>query len=654
MADEIDLSGINLATEAAGAANLIVIARQINMNNAGAIHLTGRHDGGALVLVAFDGFRGGGALSVSAAGQDGAKRAGECRPATRPAGTDFNTKISADNGGNGGDVIIYSGSGSGSGPLITVQNNGGAAGEGCSWTYHLTQTMDEKCTPELTIMVPKLEGGRLVQVPVVVVRRQCEPLSKSSVVENLDTLRDGRRGNDGQYLRLASLSDVVRLLSEDWTSQWSHGMLLAVTRAAEDAIRRKDTADLVKVFRRYGSLPSLPVTPDELEKQTDLVRNLNDLRRRELPPLWWRTIAVEQSGLPSASLMVLTDSVTLENRIPPTTALLRTERIEEKGYLGFVQSDVSRPGLVKFHFSARLTTDPYVENLLKTKLAAQGERYSGQFAGWKLVAHMEALAGVSKDDTNVAVTGNVLEATVAVDEVGANLFLWKLGSSPGLRFTVDWQYATEDRAPQTGPAFEVYVSARRREDATVRAAGLKLRNTGNAAAAVAYIVGAGGQVQSFGGSPLQLRPGQEVDCPCGSETTTVDVPPTAVELTSVNPFSLTEFYIAADQSIFHKIRVANLLPPYDEKRGGALRFVEIYLEYWEKGKPTDKHKIGPFRLVSAAQDGELRFDFIKSPASQVVVRVSGTAYYDNGSHSEVKPFDTEDLAITITPDRLVE
>jgi hypothetical protein len=267
---------------------------------------------------------------------------------------------------------------------------------------------------------------------------------------------------------------------------------------------------------------------------------------------------------------------------------------------------------------------------------------------------MEALAGVNKDDSNVVITGDVLEATVAVDEGGANLFLWKLGSAPGLRFNIDWQYITEDRPPQTGPAFEVYVSARRREDATIRAAGLKLRNTGNTAAAVAYIVGAAGQVQSFGASPLQLRPGQEMDCPCGSDTTAVDVPPTAVELTSVNPFSLTdEFYIAADQSIFHKIRVANLLPPYDEKRGGALRFVEIYLEYWEKGKPTNKRKIGPFRLVSTAQEGELRFDFIKSPASQVVVRVSGTAYYDNGSHSELKPFDTEDLAITITPDRLI-
>jgi hypothetical protein len=163
-------------------------------------------------------------------------------------------------------------------------------------------------------------------------------------------------------------------------------MLQSIEREAQEAVRRADQAAIVSTFRKYQALPVLPIPPDKLALQNEILSRLNELRTEVVPAIWWRDETVQRPALPPDHLLILTEASSLEDRAAPTQALLQTISYTGREYQGLVQAVPGKPGVVSFSFSALLTLDPLLAWLATEKLKTSDEKLAGQFTNWVLTA----------------------------------------------------------------------------------------------------------------------------------------------------------------------------------------------------------------------------------------------------------------------------
>jgi hypothetical protein len=132
------------------------------------------------------------------------------------------------------------------------------------------------------------------------------------------------------------------------------------------------------------------------------------------------------------------------------------------------------------------------------------------------------------------------------------------------------------------------------------------------------------------------------------------VPPEAVELVGGNPFSAAdEFYQAQNQDLFQRFTVTSNLPGFDSERGGAMRYLEVHVQTSEVGGSGAWQDLGTYRLAAAGTQGsQIALSVFRSPGKQMRLRLSGTAYYENSSQTDIVPFETSDSSINITPQKL--
>jgi hypothetical protein len=338
----------------------------------------------------------------------------------------------------------------------------------------------------------------------------------------------------------------------------------------------------------------------------------------------------------------------------PTTALMQTVAIDGTPWLGLVQPEANSD-LVRFTFDARLTADPYLLDLVNQKIDHVSERASGTFSNWNLVARMEAIQGVQQDLTQIDVNANVLKVSVAVRADQANLFLWKLGTPAGIHFDLGWEYTGPEGQKIRGPEFPVAISALRREQAMIEARPTGLVNLGPKPASVSYVLMKDGHAEPLSPQPFIVPAVGTVPLP-GSLATTAGlrVPAEAVELVGGNPFSAAdEFYQAQNQDLLQRFTVTSNLPSVDPERGGAMRFVEVHVQTFEVGGSGAWQDFGTYRLATAGTQGsQIGLSVFRSPGKQMRLKLSGTAYYENGSQTDLIPFETSDTSINITPQKL--
>jgi hypothetical protein len=298
-------------------------------------------------------------------------------------------------------------------------------------------------------------------------------------------------------------------------------------------------------------------------------------------------------------VLLLTERSDFVTRMAPTTALSRTVSIDGAPWLGLVEGEAGHPELVRFSFDAQLTGDPYLIDLVNQRLDHASDRASGTFSNWKLAASMEKIPGVEEGLTQVEVAGNVLRVSAAVRSDQANLSLWKLGTPAGIHFDLKWEC--------TGP-----------------------------------------EGQKISGSLGKLAlPGPL------AATAALTAPPEAVEMVVDNPFKVAnEFYQAKNQDLFRRFTITNNLPGVDPDRGGAMRFVEIRVQTAEVGSETWQDLRSYYLSAGGTKDSQIKLSVLHSPDKQMRLRLSGTAYYENGSHTDLVPFETTDPSINITPQEL--
>lgn len=636
--DSIDLSGRVFSTAATGAADLTIIANTLNVGDGNArFAMEGRQDGGTLTLVALQGMIGSGVFTVSANGKPGPDRRQECLPPAQTGGSfDVTVNAPASPGGNGGALRLYS---AGQAPQLTFSSAAGQPGSGCSGRFITTVTTDTTCRP----------GHRLPGIPFGIVSPPiCKTSTSRSDSASVNTTV-AASARDGKVITIGSLVDLADFISLEHIWQWNYGMLQSLEKNVHDAVRRNDQRAIVEIFQHYKNLPALPVPADKIVRQSEILGRINTLRTSVVPPLWFNEIMIQQSGLPSQRQLVLTDGKDVLNRMAPTSALLQVLSTSGKQRWGVLQINPADADKSTIVLSAKLSIDPYIASLVRAELAKNKQRLDGMFSGWTLNAKLEPLLGLDAMQSQVSISGDVLQASMVVSNASSNLLLWRLATNPGLRLTVTWDYVDDSGRKSTGPSFPLFLSLNRRGTGLdIDRAARTMTNRSGSPVLVNYLVRDDQSVVLLA-PPLRINSGASEPVPAAlADVRTFTVPAEALEHLEA-PASLYDlFELNADPSLLKTVVVTNLLPSYDDELHEALRYLEVYVETWDAETAKEKQLRGPYRLSAAGTIGaDAKFDLLRFPGRNMVTRVYGKAIYEQGSIRTMKVIESSDLILHV-------
>lgn len=638
--DSVDLSGMAFSTGATGAADLTIIANTLNVGDGNVrFDMQGRLDGGTLTLVALQGLIGTGGFTVSANGKAGPDRSQECRaPAVTGTSYDVTVTAPATPGGNGGMVRFFA---AGQSPQVTFSSSAGQPGSGCSGRFIEVFTNTTTCKPG----PPRFDGGFPPKISFPTV---CTTSTSHSSNANLNTTfaAPSQTGASTTIGRIVDLPDFVPI-EHLW--HWNYGMLQVLEKNVHDAVRRNDQRAIVENFQRYKNLPALPVPSDKITPQSEILGRMNTLRTSVVPPLWFNEVLIQQAGLPNQSQLVLTDGKDVLNRMAPTSALLQPLSTRGQQRWGVLQIDPANADKSTIVLSAKLSIDPYIESLVRAELAKNTQSLDGMFSGWTLNAKLDPIFGLNAALSNVSINGDSLEASIVVSNASSNLLLWRLGTSPGVRLAVSWDYVDDTGRKATGPSFPLFLSLNKRGNSLViDSAARTMTNRSGSPVLLNYLVRDDKSVLLLS-PPLRFNAGASEPVPAAlADATKFTVPAEALEHLEA-PSSLYDlFEVNADASLLKSVVVTNLLPAFDDDLREGLRYLEVYVETWDTASKEEKQLRGPFRLSAAGTVGaEAKFDLLKFPGRTMVTRVYGNAIYDQGSIRAIKAFESSDLILHV-------
>jgi hypothetical protein len=464
--------------------------------------------------------------------------------------------------------------------------------------------------------------------------------------------------SSGQLERVYATTDMDSAVAafeqatlETWGLKAANKVLYDVNTANLAGSKKELYLDLRNAEAIHSNLLVTPTSKTQ-QQLNAIFEKLARLRSELLPPVWSRTAEVQQAGEAPQPVLLLTERSDFVTRMAPTTALMQIVSIDGAQWLGLVEGEAGHPDLVRFSFDAQLTGDPYLIDLVNQDIEDASDRAVGTFSNWKLTASMEKIQGVQDDLTQVQVAGNILKVSAAVRSDQANLFLWRLGTPAGIHFDLKWEYTGPEGQKISGPDFAVVVSALRRyqPQPLVDVRQTEIANLGSTPASISYVLTQDGHAEPLP-QPFVVPAFGKLALPGPlAMTAGLTAPAESVELVVDSPFrTANEFYQAKDQDLFQRFTITNNLPGVDPDRGGAMHFVEVRVQTAEVGSEAWQD-LGSYHLTAGGAEGsQIKLSVLHSPDKQMRLRVSGTAYYENGSHTDLVSFETSDTSTTITP-----
>jgi len=647
LGDEVDISSAYVKSTTLGAANVWVVARQIRIDEPAIFDLSGRPDGGSLTLVALDKFVGDQTISITADGIDGADNSKACTFNPPPKANYTQTlAVAAPNGGNGGQVRLFAGSGND--PMIKLTANAGKPGKGCHSYINQTYSVSQDCKTELI----DFKGGGFfptIKIPHTV----CTPNEKMGVTQNYNE-DIGAAGIAGVITKFKNINEVSQTLGREGSWQWMYGMLQKIEADALDAVRSESIEKIVTVFQKYKDLPVLSIPAEKIKVQSSLVGRLNALRAQALPPLWYKEIDVSYDGSLPQRVLLLTDSSTLTARIAPTTAVIRPISVQNNQRWGVVQINPQDPDRVVITLAAQLTADPRIANIVASQPENRFKIKDGVFTRWALSGQVEPVFGLDLNSTKVNVYPDNIVLSLVVSASSANLVLYMLTTAPGIRLNISWRMQDQNGTVVEGPGFPVFVTLNTRQALPIIVAdgNRRISNNSNFEVAVSYLIGESGVFTTLSPEP-RLAPGASVELdPKLSALGVLGAPPEAIKYVVSSSSVYDLFAVNADPALMQEIRVANLLPFYNDKLNDTLRYVEVFVETWDQAVPATKTRNGPYRLAPAgAQGDEIKLQVLRLPNRTIETKVTGQAVYAGGSLADMTPIESTDLALKIQPDQ---
>lgn len=642
--EQLDFTGVDVRFMSEPL-DIVVIARRIRVDRDANFILEGQKSGGTLKLIALEGFEGPGRIKIGAGGRDGMDSSQSCGlPSNYPPNFSVTIDKPAENGGDGGKLIIYAGSGAP--PLLDTALKGGAAGKGCKRTFSSTQTVREVCVQDLV--------GRLRGFPPILEDNppKCTKQVSSNVVDNLDTQRVGTAGTDGTVAWVASLEDLSALIPSEMFWTWTLGQFSRIEADALDAVRTNSNDAVVAAFRRYYGMPKLPLPSSRLDAYTARVQRINKLRENVLPPIWFQDISVAVEGLPPQTAILVTEASSLARYLAPSDAIVRQISTEQGApKWGAVQISPTNVAAASVYLSLLLSVDPRIAAIVSGQQQLPFKEVSKPFTRWTLTGRPEPFFGLDATSSKVSVSGTSMDLQLVVDSATTDLLLWKLARAPGLRVDMSWTYQDQNGRRATGPGFPIYVRLNHREELpiTVNSGNLQITNTSSTSARVYYLMTDDGQVASLN-PPLLLGPSGKADLPpqftgwkpLGAPVQAVEYLPGPTD----SPYDAVS--IKAGANILQDVVVSNLLPAYSDKLKDSLAYVEVTAETWDKDASSSRISLGPYRLAPAGAEGsEINIKVLRLPTRTVLTRISGSAIYQGGSRSTMKPMESSDMTIKL-------
>jgi len=645
--EQVDLTDVDVRSTSAPL-DIVVIARRIRVDRDASFTLEGQKKGGSLKLVALEGFEGAGKFKIRARGRDASDDSQSCNvPSNAPPNSSFTIDHPPDNGGDGGKVHIYAGSGAG--PLLDTAVTGGAAGKGCRLIYSSIQTVIQHCVPG---PAGHISGGGFFGAIALPGKPICTPQVTSSVSANLDTQRVGSPGSDGTVTLVTSLDDLSAELPPEMFWTWTSGQFVRIEADALDAVRTNNNDAVVAAFRRYYAMPKLPLPVSRLDAYTTRVQRLNKLREDVLPPIWFQDITVAAEGMPPSSAILLTEAASLKRYLAPSAAVVR-QITAEQGVpkWGAVVISPANPQLASVYLSSLLSVDPRLAAAVASQQQLPFKEVGQPFTGWTLTGRPEPVFGLDATNSKVSVSGTSMDLQLVVDSTATDLLLWKLARAPGLRIDISWTYQDQNGRNATGPSFPIYVRLDRREELpiTVSAGNSQVTNTSGTSARGYYLITDEGQIASLN-PPLLLGPAEHKDLPSQfAPWKPLGAPVQAIEYVaspSTSPYEALSIKAAA--SILQDVVVSNLLPAYSDTLKDSLMYVEVVAETSDRDSPSSRVSLGPYRLGPAgAQGSEINLKVLRLPGRTMLTRISGSAIYQGGSKRTMKPVESSDMIIKL-------
>ena len=180
-----------------------------------------------------------------------------------------------------------------------------------------------------------------------------------------------------------------------------------------------------------------------------------------------------------------------------------------------------------------------------------------------------------------------------------------------------------------------------------------LVNEGDSDATIEYIQGEGDCFESLRPA-IYLESGESVTVEpliCG-DSSNFWVPAEAVTTHVDAGQVLSEFYVINGDEFVDYITVTNLLPGYDEERGGTLEYVEVVVTA-SSGAEMEAVEISPFRLSAAHTHGAERIlPMLRLGSRPLEITIEGVAFYENGGCQTLRKTVFENPAVKIIPSML--
>ncbi len=431
-------------------------------------------------------------------------------------------------------------------------------------------------------------------------------------------------------------------------SAWPVLRVEALYRAVADASRRRDVDELLALFEGYQRLEDAQVEGELAERYLDTLNAMNEARGKVLQPLYVDELIVQPVTIPQ-TLSVFVEGATLRTTVGPTHALAARTTVAGKSVFGVLEYRDDRPDEIAIEAEWELTIDPWVEQVARKRLAEKGRRLEGAFTGWSLEAKPIDEIGVRSASAVLLPGGRRIRVRLAVDGARANMVLWRLLSSNGLAWTVDWTFTEAGtgrvvKGNWAGPP----LSLTKRREQPVRVVEGRLVNSGTVPLTVSYLRAGDGEFHPLHPA-LRLGPGESVPLPERAPREGVSVPPEAVEAAlDPNRFAEELHIVNAAQNV-DRVVVRNALPSVDPERGN-LDYVEVYVSSRPPGASAAEAAVaGPFQLSAAGTRGaEIAVPFLRLGRGERQVTVSGRAFYVGGSFRTLSEatFDTTTIVIT--------
>jgi hypothetical protein len=443
------------------------------------------------------------------------------------------------------------------------------------------------------------------------------------------------------------------VLTNRAASEWLIRMMEHLQTSIINSARRNKLREIFDMFHKYHSLPVFRIVPELNSAYAQAATNLYALRGALVLSLRSRSIMVQELGSIPQPVTVFAEKDSVKNYIAPTTALVNQNTVAGKQSLGLIKFDPLYPEQITLHFTVQLTVDPWLAQLASRELQRSDEEYIGMFTNWDLTARPIQAEGVKS--SQIDVVGNQLWCRLILDSNRSSLAFFQLTKGIGLPLIFDWVYRGDKNLKSELGGIRLSLARRSKPELTVGTDG-KLTNNERTRITVEYVQVANDIFLALTPA-LTIQAGETASLPLpkGTNLSQVSIPAEAVVYSGMDPEHYQDdFYTLDSNETVEWKTLTNLLPStfmlpgtFQEER---LLYIETSLIYAiGEGPHTKEVVIGPINLSpSPAVGSEIKLGLVKSTESNVKVRVSGKAFYTNGTRLTLTETITDDLAIKIT------